>query len=213
ECEEISEQEFKKWSKLSEEYLCGQYRSDGCDFDYLRSLSRHPRAVNCLLQQLSPEEKLLIGEDKYFSCEEPVGYETETDYVAQDILSRFHTSNEVTGDGYCLFNAVSLLLYGNETKSTELRYKTVLMMVNEESHILSHKDRARNKTVCPDYDVDAWAVMALVEVIKRPIRSIYPAVNGEKSLVYQTLNTTFNEEADENHVDEHVKTNASYDQP
>ncbi|WAR31702.1 VRTN-like protein [Mya arenaria] len=196
ECEEISEQEFKKWSKLLEEYLCGQCRSDGCDFDYLHGLVR--------LEQLSKggklsiatavaRENLLIGEEKYFSCEEPVGYETETDYVAQDILSRFHTTNgitlKVTGDGDCLFNAVSLLLFGNETKSIELRYKTVLLMVNEESHILSHKDRAGIKTVCPDYDVDvaectrlhafssAWAVMALAKVIKRPIRSIYPAVN------------------------------------
>ena len=111
---------------------------------------------------------------------------------------------KTTGDGDCLFNAASILLVGNESMCLELCYKTVLMMIKEETSILGHEKKADLWWLSPTYK-DAilecarvgayscvWTMMALSLVIRRPIRSVWPAVFGEKHLTFCTLNTVFN---------------------
>lgn len=57
----------------------------------------------------------------------------EIDPVGDKLLHHCHFKNDLnavksTGDGDCLFNAVSTLLVGDESLSIELRYKTCLEM-------------------------------------------------------------------------------------
>lgn len=70
--------------------------------------------------------------------------------------------------------------------------------------IKNHSDKASIMLLSPDYDdaimqcarlsgySSTWTIIALSLVIARPIKTIYPAVNGEKDLAFRTLNTVLN---------------------
>ncbi|KAK3575809.1 hypothetical protein CHS0354_004439 [Potamilus streckersoni] len=68
-----------------------------------------------------------------------------------------------SGDGNCLYNAISMLLFGNEALATQL------------SGAFSN----------------VWHLLALSDVIMSPIRSIYPNVDGDKDGVWMYLNKIF----------------------
>ncbi|KAL3859403.1 hypothetical protein ACJMK2_009626 [Sinanodonta woodiana] len=78
-----------------------------------------------------------------------------------------------TGDGNCLYNAISILLLGNESLATQLRYLTCIQL--EKNMAFSN----------------AWHLLALSDVIMRPIRSIYPNVTGGKDGARIYLNKIF----------------------
>jgi len=71
---------------------------------------------------------------------------TVTDPIAKAIADRCDLTSYgipamVTGDGNCLFNAVSIALCGNEVLSTEIRLRSAIEM-------LCNPDRNRSR---PDY--------------------------------------------------------------
>ncbi|KAL3889466.1 hypothetical protein ACJMK2_001809 [Sinanodonta woodiana] len=195
-CEVITSEDFKTLSFIDEGYICHQCRSIGGKCDYLMGITR-----------LQKREGLL-SDERYCPCIYAEHSSLPVDEIAADILLRLHAEKEIplriTGDGDCLFNAVSILLCGNESMSTELRYKTTLIMVLEESVILGHPNRSSIHLLSPDYsDVAlnyaqigsfslAWTMIALAMVTKRLLHlSSCPRDKG-----LGILNTTFNHAAE-----------------
>ena len=160
-------------------------------------------------------ESLLLGKEKpsYAACDKISYNELVEDRVSASIMGQYmgEITNrkpvETTGDGDCLFNAVSILLNGNESLSVELRFLTVLEMVNEEKKVQNQDDRASIKILSPNYEQavldcakisaysSMWTAVALSYVVDRPLKTHYPAVNGSKDLAFRAFNATFNAKA------------------
>ena len=132
----------------------------------------------------------------------------ETDLHALELMS----SSDITGlgvpcttsgDGNCLFNAVSLALSGGEDFSTELRLRTALEMILNSTRYTSRPDynrlllvspsyRESTKDCCSDHSFSSvWTMMALSNTIGLPIQSVYPRVNGQGDEVHRILTQTF----------------------
>lgn len=129
----------------------------------------------------------------------------EIDPVGDKLLQHCHFKNDLnavksTGDGDCLFNAVSTLLVGDESLSIELRYKTCLEMFLNREKIQEHKDRASFHLLSPSYDnalkscarpgqySSVWTILGICNVIQLPMDILYPAVNGTKDLAFRKYN-------------------------
>lgn len=127
--------------------------------------------------------------------------------VSNAYLKEYFATSKVafvsTGDGNCLFNSISILLVGNESRSLELRYRCCLEMVANKYKLLNHRKARALRNLCPKFEDDcsktsevgawasAWHVMALAYVLKIPIQLINPAVNGFSDFAFRDLNTTF----------------------
>ena len=102
-------------------------------------------------------------------------------------------------DGNCLFNALSIILFGNETKATELRLRTCIALLQNRELYEAHPSSKDIKTVSPDIEEacldccysgaysSAWAMMAAADATGVAIRSFYPCVNGPNDLVHKIL--------------------------
>lgn len=129
----------------------------------------------------------------------------EIDPVGDKLLQHCHFKNDLnavksTGDGDCLFNAVSTLLVGDESMSIELRYKTCLEMFLNREKSQEHKDRASFHLLSPSYDnalkscarpgqySSVWTILGICNVIQLPMDILYPAVNGTKDLAFRKYN-------------------------
>ena len=113
------------------------------------------------------------------------------------------TPTSVKGDGNCLFNAISVALFGHENASSEIRLKILFEMSD---HIMCY-ERVHAKTQIPAISPTfaqatkhcqqngnwscAWTIHATRTVIARPIKSVYPIVNGHYDAYIRILNTTF----------------------
>ena len=97
-----------------------------------------------------------------------------TDYNSYAIMQKYIVNDQripkrVTADGNCFFNAVSLLLYGHEHYSVQIRVRTCIQMCLN-IH-LNHDDRVRRHGIT--------------------ITTNYPPINGASDLVYKVLNAVF----------------------
>lgn len=98
------------------------------------------------LQDAVQREALLL-EDRYVNktCSDSIPF--DEDSVAQHYLDRYHfksgTTLRATGDGDCLFNAASIILCGDESMGTELKYKCCIEMVLNGKEIQNHRDYHR----------------------------------------------------------------------
>ncbi|KAL3888446.1 hypothetical protein ACJMK2_000813 [Sinanodonta woodiana] len=189
-CQQISADEMKIWNKIELGYVCVSCRTlDGIEFDYLMGMRR--------LKNFKP----VSDKDVVFP---PV----RVDAIAKEVMNKYF--DEVigdpiitTGNGNCLFNAVSLLLYGDESKSVQLRYHICLRMVRDSTSYMNHPHRKRIQCLSPSYEAtcidcatiggfsSAWTILALCDIIRRPVRILYPSVNGENDFAHTSLNTTF----------------------
>ena len=129
------------------------------------------------------------------------------DPVANTILDQYHYTTKAallsTGDGDCLFNAFSTYLVGDETKSVELRFRCCVEMIVNKKKLLRHRLYHNMELISPDYDEDClkcatpgsfssvFRLVALSNLLNIPVESIYPTVNGCKSLYFRTLNNVF----------------------
>ncbi|XP_074652770.1 uncharacterized protein LOC141907100 [Tubulanus polymorphus] len=97
---------------------------------------------------------------------------------------------DVSGDGNCLFNAVSVGLCGCEDLATELRVRTCIEMVENSDFYQTRSIEFGFDLISPSF-ADACiacaihnsyssmlTIQALATVIDRRIRSVYPSVNG-----------------------------------
>ncbi|CAC5358288.1 unnamed protein product [Mytilus coruscus] len=126
---------------------------------------------------------------------------TSQSHLRQCNLSHLGEPYEVTGNGSCLFNAVSFALCGSEDLSTELKYRTCIEMVSRKDFYTSLPIAKNIIWVSPNYITSTfecaskhgwsstWTLLALAQVICIPIKSVYPPLNGENDLSFKTLNS------------------------
>ncbi|KAL3882439.1 hypothetical protein ACJMK2_028778 [Sinanodonta woodiana] len=106
-------------------------------------------------------------------------------------------------DGNCLFNAVSISLCGNKTKSLKLRYHTCINLVTRWDQYQIHPQRPQLRLLCSSYlqscldstiigkFSNVWTIIALTNAINMKIRVIYPYANGTNDIAYKTVNNEF----------------------
>ena len=134
----------------------------------------------------------------------PAGLDVTASVIMNDYVDEYSgIPIETTRDGDCLFNAISLQLNGTDKPSMKLRYLTCLNLVNNYTQYNSYPQNSRIRWLSPTYVENcyetarigayscAWTNLGLCDVIKCPIRVIYPPCNGKKELAYETLNTVF----------------------
>ena len=134
--------------------------------------------------------------------------ETEDAYAnkplrTHDILDKTWIALQTTGDGNCLFNAVSISLCGNESLATELRVRTDINMTTKMEANMNDELAQSLYFVSPEYKdaclncatpgefSSSWAILSLSHIIYAPIVSYYPPCNGRGDKVFDILNTTF----------------------
>lgn len=80
------------------------------------------------------------------------------DETANTLLAHFHASEQTalysTPNGDCFFNSLSTLLTGDESRSTELRYRCCVEMVLNRSVIMTHPQYKRLTVLCPTLEKD-----------------------------------------------------------
>ncbi|KAL3854287.1 hypothetical protein ACJMK2_013561 [Sinanodonta woodiana] len=148
-CQQISADEMKIWKKIELGYVCVSCRTlDGIEFVYLMGMRR--------LKNFKP----VSDRDVVFP---PV----RVDAIAKEVMNKYF--DEVigdpiitTGNGNCLFNAVSLLLYGDESKSVQLRYHICLRMVRDSTSYMNHPNRKHIQCLSPFMNLPVLTVLQLV---------------------------------------------------
>ncbi|KAL3867295.1 hypothetical protein ACJMK2_044509 [Sinanodonta woodiana] len=200
-CQQISADEIKIWKKFELGYVCVSCRTlDGIEFDYLMGMRRLKNAADmkvlAKLKTAVTRETLFKIEFKPVSDKDVVFPPVRFDEVIGDPII-------TAGNGNCLFNAVSLLLYGDESKSVQLRYHICLRMVRDSTSYMNHPHRKRIQCLSPSYEAtcidcatiggfsSAWTILALCDIFRRPVRILYPSVNVVNNFAYTSLNTTF----------------------
>lgn len=129
------------------------------------------------------------------------------DVVANSTRTMYHTTGKValltSADGDCLFNAFSICLTGDESRSVEMRYRCCVEMVSCPEKVHRHRAFHKLDQMSPDYDADCvqctksgsfssvWRIMALSNHLKIPVDSVFPAVNGTRNIYFKSLNVTF----------------------
>ena len=94
--------------------------------------------------------RVAVDRERLFLKDMTVETTLHTDFsdLKQDTVSNFIIANYgctsksalfSTGGGDCLFNSVSLLLAGDESRSLELRYRCCIEMVSNRSKIRVHR--------------------------------------------------------------------------
>ena len=109
---------------------------------------------------------------------------------------------QTSTDGNCLFNSASIATFGDQSKAAELRVLTCIEMLEHSDYLRQHKTTGLH-LVTQDYNeavVDcaidrnfscASTIHALSSVLKIPIRSVYPTVNGHLDSSIPILNSRF----------------------
>lgn len=216
-CENISEPELEIWNSIDKDfpYVCTMCRTvDGTALDYPMGIRRLAAAAATKntdrLRAAVLRERLFKAEFDAASTKMSTT-PTGRDRVASHIMGTYVenlTGDPVptTGNGNCLFNAVSLTLQGNEKLAHILRYFTCLNMVDNWQSYFNHPQTRNVQSLSPSYEKatldcarngtysSAWTIMGLCDVIKRPLRLIYPPFNGKNELAYRTFNTVFQPE-------------------
>ena len=211
-CENIGEGEFKELSNVSCQYVCSKCCADQKGgFDFKKSLKRLSDASTTIvaLHKAAIVEKILLKNHPFsVSAEEPAlttnrtihQYSQSVANVCGRIPSRVPI--HVSGDGNCLFNAVSVAIQGNEELSCELRVRTCLELVLNFEHYKAHANYQNFRLVSPDLvkacqkcarDGNFSSVFTIQglshSVIGREIVSVYPAMNGMLDSCMRILNT------------------------
>ena len=113
------------------------------------------------------------------------------------------TPISVKGDGNCLFNAISVALFGHENAYSEIRLKTFFEMSDHAMFYERVHAKTQITAISPTFAqatkhcqqngnwACAWTFHAASTVIARPIKSVYPVVNGPSDAYIRILNTTF----------------------
>ena len=123
------------------------------------------------------------------------------DKQANNLLTKYGGSDNfvpivVPGDGNCLFHALSVCHYGNMAHTVELRVRCCIELMTQREHY----DNDDFDDVAERYEVECcdtardgkyagiFSIMAASTVLKRPIQSIYPPVNGMTDPAVRKLN-------------------------
>jgi hypothetical protein len=96
----------------------------------------------------------------------------------------------IPGDGNCFFSSVAVAAYGDMKQSTMLRVRIFIELALNHKLYKEHHVRNKLDLVSQDYEpslkatatlgahAGGWQLQAASSVIDRPIKSVYPPVNG-----------------------------------
>ena len=204
-----------KKKNIACDYICSKCtKTPAGTYDFEKSLKRLENYANSgnLEAGASLEMILLRGEKTTpLINRKDLVYSSDfsTDRVSKQILDSLNMSVAgrtpvyVSGDGNCLYNAISVGICGNESLSTELRVRTCLELIKNR-HAYRNAPNARDLFfVSPNYDdaikssackgkyACAWEMQAAATVVGCPIQSVYPPRNGLLDKAIGILNTVF----------------------
>ena len=209
-CEILSSNHMKQLEQSDREFLCTLCTFLTDTFDYESSLKRlETAALNGIteLRKATQIESILLrnsnDENKTeFACP------TEYDSIATALLLQMGNAKDivavsVTGDGNCLFNALSVAIQGDESAADRIRVLSTIEIVNFSQDLISQLMKRDIHLVSPDLDVacvecarsgsysSAWTIQAAANALRREIFSRYPPVNGVFDRTFGIMNTTF----------------------
>jgi hypothetical protein len=155
------------------------------------------------LQQCVKREALFL--DSSFVGVSGVGsllVDTDAQAIMQNYLKRDKgIPAETSTEDYALFRAVSTSVSARDALAVELRVRCCIEMVKYEQYYRYQPHFQQLARLAPEYTescIDCalmdegssvWTLSALASVIRRPIKSVYPSVNGPSDPAYQALNT------------------------
>ena len=212
-CENLTNKAFNLFSKSPLPYSCSlcNFYLDTREYKYekaLRRLSEATRKGKCD-EAIKVESIYMRGESKYVTssvCNSVSYSHLIQDSVSSSLLGDNWVSSvpvSVTGNGNCLFNAISVYLYGNEKFAAEIKVKTCIEMATNASFYIKQHSTSMIPVISPSFKEattecaldgkhsSAWTLLAASTVIKRNIQSVYPVVNGPTDKYISILNTCF----------------------
>ena len=160
------------------------------------------------LKNVSRMERMLLRDHTIYAAETITPLGLPQYFVSNQLIAvsggmadkrPFQTST----DGNYLFNSVCIATFGDQSKAVELRVLTCLEMLEHSDYYKRQHKTTALHLVTQDYNkavVDcaidrnfscAWIIHALSSVLKIPIRSVYPPVNGLLDNSIPILNTVF----------------------
>ena len=213
-CEKLSATHLHILNGQKAQYICSSCcNTKTGSFDFNASLRRLNAAAKKSFKELqhacAVEEVYLRNQE----VKEEVNYTNlpvQIDEQAMATLLPYDHSTEdlpklpvvVSGDGNCLFNSISVSLYGSEKYATEIRARTCVEMVNH-SRMYDDLFPYYLKLLSLDYVDDCLAaanngsfssartIAAVSSALGTEIGSVYPPINGLIDRKFPCLNTTF----------------------
>ena len=179
----------------------------GFQYTYKQGLGRMSKARENGFQYLKvciQQESKFVPQDAYLVQEFVTDF-LEVGKISLIILQKCALDNtfpyqvESRNVGSCPFDAVSVLLTGDKSLSSELRLKTFIEM-RKNQNLYENRPKLISFMICsPIFEracLDCasywgwspiWIMLALSNVIGKNINSIYPPMNGKANRVYKTL--------------------------
>ena len=210
-CENLKVKEFTYLSRTKLPYICSQCTiyPTSRHYNYDMALDRLSSAAR--FGHLDEAVKL----ETLFMRQESLHVSSPSHTVSFSNLHRDPIANTLLGstgeqtapvkvaeDGNCLFNAISVAMFGHEHASSELKVKTCIEMTLNENFYVNFHSNTNIPLVSPSFEQSkldcaingryssCWALHATSNVIKKPIKSVYPVVNGLVDGYIGILNTT-----------------------
>jgi len=222
-CENLTNKAFNLLNKSPLPYSCSlcNFYLDTRVYKYekaLRRLSEATRKGMCE-EAIKVESIYMRGESK--SLTNPVSNSVSYSNLTQDSVSSSLLGDNwvssvpvsVTGNGNCLFNALSVYLYGNEKFAAEIKVKTCIEMATNASFYIKQHSASMIPVISPSFKEattdcaldgkhsSTWTLQAASTVIKRNIQSVYPVVNDPTDQYISILNTCFKPRANKSQGD------------
>ncbi|XP_076466742.1 uncharacterized protein LOC143297990 [Babylonia areolata] len=210
-CDAVVEEKLLQFERLSLDfpYICRKCRSDDeGNFDFTKCLQRlHKAATEGIKKLRSCVKRELLFLDGHFVGFSGVG-SLAVDSAAQFLMQNYLTNDKgipaaTSAMDHVLFRAVSLAVCAKDCLACELRVRTCIEMVTFEQYYRYQKNHEQLARFAPDYNescIDCglidegssvWTMSALASVIRRPIMSVYPSVNGNSDPAVAALNRLF----------------------
>ena len=217
-CEKLQKKQFNEISKKKNnacDYICSKCtKTPEGTYDFDKSLKRLGNyAKNGNLEAGASLETVLLRSENLtpITNRKDLVYSANliADRVSEQILASLNMSVArrtpiyVSGDGNCLYNAISVGICGNESLSAEIRVRTCLELIKNRHAYRNAPNSRELFFVSPNYDdavtssackgkfACAWEMQAAATVIGRPIQSVYPPRNGLLDKAIGILNTVF----------------------
>ncbi|KAK7108168.1 uncharacterized protein [Littorina saxatilis] len=210
-CDMIGDEKVQQYERLPSDfpYICRKCRCDEeASLDYEKCLQRLHRAAIQGIKKLKgcvKREELFL--DGPFIGVSGVG-SLAVDLNAQSMMEKYLPKDKgipaaVSNTDHVLFRAVSLAVCAKDSLACELRVRCCIEMVNFASYYRYQKSHHMLARCAPDYTescidcalVDEgssiWTLSGLASVVRRPIMSVYPNVNGPSDPAVQALNAVF----------------------
>ncbi|KAK3103858.1 hypothetical protein FSP39_022462 [Pinctada imbricata] len=209
-CESISQSDLTFLSKTSLPYVCKRCNlNEHGVFDYEASLRRISAAIDTKPNDAATIERIFLRDESSCVTHDRMKYDNwsmDIDSTARHLLGSNWQSSipvSVSGDGNCLFNSLSVAMYGHELYAMELRLRCVLELIEHKDHYMNCNEHTSIQLVSPSIDEatsncatlgsfsSSWVLHAAASVLSANIKSVYPLVNGITDQCISILNRTF----------------------